>query len=182
MGSSGARVRRDGLMAGANSAPEPAAAVTASPGGGPFMRCRPSRRRRRRRVVRSQAAPSQGARRLACRGALGRSCAPGAASGLLRPRHGLLQLRLLSRAGEGLPPPGRPPGCLPRAARRAPTAFHHPQASLQPTRHSRDVPYPHLPLSRRCPRAGSQGSRLAGASARPPGRPLQTWPPPPSHT
>ena len=52
MGSSGARVRRDGLMAGANSAPEPAAAVTASPGGGPFMRCRPSRRRRRRRCRR----------------------------------------------------------------------------------------------------------------------------------
>lgn len=49
MGSSEARVRRDRLRAGAHSAPEPAAAVTASPGGGPFMRCRPSRRRRRRR-------------------------------------------------------------------------------------------------------------------------------------
>lgn len=56
--------------------------------------CRCRRRRRRCRVVRGQAAPSPGARRLACRGAPGRSCAPGAASGLLRPRHGLLQLRL----------------------------------------------------------------------------------------
>ncbi|XP_036702432.1 translation initiation factor IF-2-like [Balaenoptera musculus] len=48
MGSSGARVRRDGLGAVAHSAPKPAAGVTASPGGGPFMRCRPSRRRRHR--------------------------------------------------------------------------------------------------------------------------------------
>lgn len=53
MGSSGARVRQDGLRAAAHSAPEPAAAVTASPGGGPFMRCRPSRRRYHRRRRRS---------------------------------------------------------------------------------------------------------------------------------
>lgn len=37
----------DGLRAEAHSASGPAAAVTASPGGGPFMRCRHSRRRRR---------------------------------------------------------------------------------------------------------------------------------------
>lgn len=48
MESSRARVRQDGLRAAAHSPPEPAAAVTASPGGGPFMRCRPSRRRRYR--------------------------------------------------------------------------------------------------------------------------------------
>lgn len=47
------------------------------------------RRRRRRRVVRGPGRAH--ACRLACRGAPGRSCAPGAASGLLRSRHGLLQ-------------------------------------------------------------------------------------------
>lgn len=47
MESPGARVSRDRLRAEAHSAPGPAAAVTASPGGGPFMRCRLSRRRRR---------------------------------------------------------------------------------------------------------------------------------------
>lgn len=65
MGSSEARVRREGLRAGAHSAPEPAAAVTASPGGGPFMCCRPSRRRRRRRsclFLLSSAPPPQSPR------------------------------------------------------------------------------------------------------------------------
>lgn len=42
------RARRDLLRAEAHSAPGPAAAVTASPGSGLFMRCRPSSRHRRR--------------------------------------------------------------------------------------------------------------------------------------
>lgn len=96
--------------AGAAQPPPPGDVAGACPGPRRFLSS--CRLRRRRRVVRGQAAPSPGARRLACRGAPGRSCAPGAASGLLRPRHGLLQLRL-RRAGEGLPPPGRPPGCHP---------------------------------------------------------------------
>lgn len=49
MESSEARVRWDQRRAEAHSAPEPAAAVTASPGGSLFMRCRPSSRRRHRR-------------------------------------------------------------------------------------------------------------------------------------
>lgn len=66
MESPGARVRRDRLRAEAHSAPEPAAAVTASPGGGPFMRCRPSRRLRRCRrsclLLLSSAPPPRPAR------------------------------------------------------------------------------------------------------------------------
>lgn len=136
---------------------------------------------RRRLAVRGQAAPSPGARRLACRGAPGRSCAPGAASGLLRPRHGLLQLRLLRRAGEGLPPPGRPPGCLPCAASlggRPPSDTSRcPQPSLSAPC-SPKTPTPPFPLPGAADaRALLRGCRLAGASARPLVRP-QLFPAP----